>query len=373
MVRICKIRHIYKRFLRLIAAFKQTFPVAKSAKSFLLTCRTMVNVMVFNFVRILLKITFSVIFISLSLICVPAQKPGDDIIKIDTDLITFEATVTDVQGKPVRGLKPLDFKIFEDGMERPVAFFEQQKRENFERPLSVVFALDVSGSMTHEELLKLRSALSVFSNRLANSESYFSVMSFGMEVKTLQSFTNNSEKLEKSFDKLLREGDGLSTHAYDAVDDAVRMLNKKAPKTNLKKVPMRKVVILVTDGFPVGDTVAPATVVERANSAEVSVFNVIMPSYSRRQMGNKPLPTPLDVSGISDKTGGSSFYLTGDNFDAMFGKLAEEITSTYLLAFYPDETKRSDGQFHQVKIETSKGLQLKQNRAGYTAPKEKGN
>ncbi len=265
----------------------------------------------------------SQVVIFILLFCFPAfaQNSDDDVIRIRTDLISFEATVTDAQGKPVRGLKSRDFKIFEDGVERPIAFFEQQRRENFERPMSVVFALDVSGSITYEELLKLRAALSIFTGGLATSDSYFAVMAFGMEVKTLQSFTNNTKKLEKSFDKILRETDGLSTHAYDAVDDAVRMLNKKAPRT-ARQIPMRKVVILVTDGFPVGDTVEPETVVERANNSEVSVFNVILPSYSRRQIGNKPLPTPLDVSGLSEKTGGSSFYLTGDNFDAMFGKLA---------------------------------------------------
>jgi VWFA-related protein len=320
-----------------------------------------------------LKRPLSLALVLFLVLPVAAQKTDEDVIRIDTDLVTFEATVTDANGQPVRGLKSKDFRILEDGVERPVAFFEQQRRENFARPMSVVFALDVSGSMTYEELLKLRSALNIFTERLANSDSYFAVMAFGMEVKTLQSFTNNNQKLGRSFDKLLRETDGLSTHAYDAVDDAVRMLNKKAPRVARGQVPMRKVVILVTDGFPVGDTVEPATVIERANKAEVSVFNVILPSYSRRQTGSKPLPTPLDVSGLSDKTGGGSFYLTGDNYDAIFGKLAEEITSTYLLAFYPDEAKRADGQFHRVQIETLKGMQLKQNRAGYHAPKGKGN
>jgi VWFA-related protein len=328
--------------------------------------------MISGFTRIFCKPALVVIFVLLFCFSTFAQNSDDDVIRIRTDLISFEATVTDAQGKPVRDLKSRDFKIYEDGVERPIAFFEQQRRENFERPMSVVFALDVSGSMTFEELQKLRSALSVFTGRLATADSYFAVMAFGMEVKTLQSFTNNTKKLEKSFDKILRETDGLSTHAYDAVDDAVRMLNKKAPRT-ARQIPMRKVVILVTDGFPVGDTVEPETVVERANTSEVSIFNVILPSYSRRQIGSKPLPTPLDVSGLSEKTGGSSFYLTGDNFDAMFGRLAEEITSTYLLAFYPDDAKRADGSFRQVKIETLKGLRLKQNRAGYNAPKEKGN
>jgi VWFA-related protein len=319
-----------------------------------------------------LKFLALLTLVFLSVLPVLAQKHDDDVIRVRTDLVSFEATVTDSQGKPVSGLKQQDFKIYDDGVERPIAFFEQQRYENFARPMAIVFALDVSGSMTYEELLKLRAALNIFTNRLAHADSYFAVMAFGMEVKTLQSFTNNNDKLEKSFDKILRETDGLSTHAYDAVDDAIRMLNKKAPRTS-RQIPLRKVVILVTDGFPVGDTVAPETVVERANDSSVSVFNLILPSYSRRQMGTKPLPTPLDVSGLSEKTGGSSFYLTGDNFDAMFGKLAEEITSTYLIAFYPDETKLTDGHVRKVKIETLKGLQIKQNRTGYDLSKEKGN
>ncbi len=48
-------------------------------------------------------------------------------------------------------------------------------------------------------------------------------MTFGMKVKTLQSFTNRPDKLEKTFEKITRDAEGLSTHAYDAVDEAVRL------------------------------------------------------------------------------------------------------------------------------------------------------
>ena len=105
-------------------------------------------------------------------------------------------------------------------------------------------------------------------------------MTFGMEVKTLQSFTNKSEKLEKTFEKLLGENEGLSTHAYDAVDDAIRLLRKKSPSEIKRKMPKRA-VILITDGFPVGDTVSPNTVIERANEAETTVYSVLLPSFSR--------------------------------------------------------------------------------------------
>ena len=187
-------------------------------------------------------------------------QDSDDVIRVETDLVPFEITVTDAQGKPVRGLKAEDFRLFENGVERQIDFFEPLKKADANRPLSIVFALDVSGSMTRDELVKLRDALEIFVKRLADYNSYFAVMTFGMEVKTLQSFTNRPEKLEKTFDKLLREQVGLSTHAYDAVDDAIRLLRKKSPTVIRQKLPKRA-VILITDGFPVGDTVSPKTVI----------------------------------------------------------------------------------------------------------------
>lgn len=288
----------------------------------------------------------------------------DDEIRIETELVTFEVSVTDKNGNPVKNLQSGDFKIFEDGIERKIDFFEPIRRQNENRPLSMVFALDTSGSMTAEELLQLKKALQTFVGRFDDYNSYFAVMTFGMRVKTVQSFTNRADKLEKTFDKILRDQDGLSTHAYDAVDDAVRLLRKKSPPSVGNQIP-RKVVILITDGFPVGDTVAPKTVIERANDAETSVYAVLLPSFSRLQNSKKPLLTPLEVSGLIDKTGGKSFYATAQNFEPLFKDLAEELTSSYAIAFYPSDKSRSDGKFHEIRIETNEKFSVKQNRAGY--------
>jgi VWFA-related protein len=185
-----------------------------------------------------------------------------------------------------------------------------------------------------------------------------------MEVKILQSFTNRPDRLEKSFEKLFREQDGLSTHAYDAVDDAIRLLRKKSPSAVRDKIPKRA-VILITDGFPVGDVVSPKTVAERANDAETTVYSILLPSFSRLQRDKKPLLTPLEASGLLEKTGGRAFYATQKSFDPLFKSLAEEITSSYVLAFYPKPNARRDGRFRRVRIETPKNFQIKQNRSGY--------
>lgn len=297
----------------------------------------------------------------------------DEIIKIDTDLATFDVTVTDASGKPVRGLTEKDFRIYEDGEERPVEFFEQTQKANGSRPVAVVFALDVSGSVTAAEIEKLRAATGVFIDRLADKTATFALTIFGMKVKRLQELTNDKQKIERAFQKLLREEAGLSTHAYDALDDAVRLLDRKAPRTR-GQLPVKKSVIIVTDGFPVGDVVSPATVIERAQAADVSIFTVTLPSFTKVSLSKNraPLPTPLDVTGIAEKTGGKSVYATDKDFEPLFRSLAEDVTASYLLAFYPTEEKRRDGRFHTVKIEArNPGYTIRQNRNGYQSVSSK--
>lgn len=329
---------------------------------------TMINKRIRDFERFFLKFQIIPVLIVAGLVFLfstdTAAQQTSRIIRINTDLVSFEVSVTDKAGKPIRGLQAEDFNLYVDGQKRTIDFFKPIKKYDKNRPLSIVFALDVSGSITKEELINLRSAMQKFVNRLADYDSYFAVMTFGMRVKTLQSFTNRPKRLRKTFDKILRDQDGLSTHAYDAVDAAIRLLRKKSPKTVKNRLPKR-VVIVVTDGYPVGDTVSPQTVIERANDLETSVYAVILPSYSRLSRSGKPVLTLLEASGLIEKTGGRSFYAVEQDFEPLFRALAEEITASYAVAFYPKEGTQKFDKYHQVKIETSEKFLVKQNRDGF--------
>ncbi|HJP92635.1 MAG TPA: VWA domain-containing protein [Pyrinomonadaceae bacterium] len=299
----------------------------------------------------------------------PKEQEPADILRFDTDLVSVDVTAMDTDGRPIRNLRQEDFKIYSDGIEQPISFFQIEKREGEARPLAIVFALDVSGSMTSEEIERLRYALQSFSNQLSQHPVVYAVMTFGMRVKTIQKFTANPGKLDDSFDRISRDAtNGLSTHTYDAVDDAIRMLVRNAPRTREKRL-MKRAVLVVTDGFPVGDTVAPQTVIERANAADVSVFVVTLPSYSRviASSAQTPLPTPLDVSGLAEMTGGRSVYANEKDYAPLFRALAEEVSSAYVLAFYPPDEKRRDGQVHTIRVEGPRGLTLRQSRSEYRA------
>jgi len=301
----------------------------------------------------------------------PAETEPQDVIKIDTDLVPIDVTVTDARGRLVRSLKKEDFKLFDDGIEREIASFSVEKIEGAPRPVAIVFALDLSGSMTPEEISRVSDAMREFSRRLADHPAVFAVMTFGMRVKTLQSFTNDREKLDRAFDRLEHEPNGMSTHTYDAVDDAVRMLVRHAPLTRQHQL-IKRAVVVITDGFPVGDTVSPDTVIERANAADTSVYVVTMPSYTRMLASAQvtPLPTPLDVSGLVEKTGGRSIYANEKDLGPLFRAIAEEVAAAYVLAFYPPKEKRHDGAFHTIRIEGPREMTLRQSRPGYKASKQ---
>lgn len=302
----------------------------------------------------------------------PRKEEPDEVLKIDTDLVSLDVIATDTEGRPIRNLRQEDFKLYLDNIEQPLSFFQVEHRSGQPRPLAVVFALDISGSMTAEEMERLRSALNAFSARLADHRALYAVMAFGMNVKVLQKFTSEPYKLDRAFERLAREPNGLSTHTYDAVDDAIRLLVRHAPRTSERRL-MKRAVVVVTDGFPVGDTVSSRTVIERANAADASIYVVTLPSYSRVMAVSTqtPLPTPLDVSGLADLTGGRSVYAEETSYDGLFRALAEEVTSAYVLAFYPPEQKRRDGQFHSIRIEGPSGLTLRQSRPGFQAERGK--
>lgn len=303
----------------------------------------------------------------------PTETEPQDVIKIDTDLVPIDVVVTDEKGRLVRNLRKEDFKLYEDGVERSISSFNVEKIEGAPRPVAIVFALDVSGSMTPEEIERVSTAMREFSHRLAEHPAVFALMTFGMHVKTVQSLTSDREKLERSFVKLAHEPNGMSTHAYDAVDDAVRMLVKHAPLTRQHQL-VKRAVVVITDGFPVGDVVSPDTVIERANAADTSVYVVTMPSYTPMLASARmtPLPTPLDVSGLVERTGGRSIYASESDVGPLFRAIAEEVAAAYVLGFYPPLEKRHDGKFHTIRIEGPAGLTLRQSRSGYVSQAAEG-
>lgn len=292
----------------------------------------------------------------------PGQQ-GEAPIKLQTDLVAVDVTVTDKDGNFLRKLKAEDFVAYEDNEPRNLDFFEANEEAALTRSLAVVFALDTSGSIKPEEIAKQREAMTSFT-RLVRPESMFAVISFNNDIRVLQDFTSDVTKLSQGFRRIGQvEG---STRLFASIDRAVSML-KRAPRHRGGRR-LRRVVIVITDGFDNVDTTDQQDLIRRANDAEVTVYSITLPSYMAALGPNQRSMTLLDVARIVPLTGGADFSADTKDFMPVFRSIAEEIRSSYTVAFYPPDKNRRDGRVHQLRIECRKpGAIVRASRTSYQA------
>ncbi len=308
-----------------------------------------------------------ILMMALAPVALQAQekKPsaGEDVLKIDTDLVMVEVTATDKRGNYVRNLTADDFRMLIDGRQRKIDFFNVTDEATQSRPLAVVFALDLSGSLKPNEIETLRTSALRFTE-IIKGESVFAAMAFNYEVKVFQEFTPDQKKIERAFAKM--EHFGGSTRIYDAIDKAVLMLSRRAHFSKSNK-PLRRVVIVITDGFDSSSMVESRELIRRANVAGVTVYSITLPSYILSASRNtERVITPLDATRIVAATGGRDFAADARDFAPVFRALAEEIRASYGLAYYPE---MRDGKQHEVRIEpVNSALQLRINRTTFLAP-----
>ncbi len=291
------------------------------------------------------------------------RTPMPMTIRLDTDLVAIDVTAADQHGNYVRDLRSEEIQLLEDGKPRPLDFFAMTNQSSLSRPLAVVFALDLSGSLKPEETVTLRQAAMKFVE-LMNGDSVFAAITFNNEVKIRQNFTDDARKLTRAFTNGLRfEG---STRIYDAIDRAVVMLDRQAPRI-LKGRPVRRAIVIISDGFDSASTIDRREMVRRTLAAGVTVYSVTLPSYmlSPTRRGER-VPTPLDATRVVHATGGSDFAADAGDFTPVFRALAEEIRASYAIAFYADQ---HDGRYHDLTIKTTRpGIRLRLSRTGYQAP-----
>jgi Ca-activated chloride channel family protein len=305
-----------------------------------------------------MKILLAVLLSIAPVLAGQSERP----IKLRTDLVTVDAAVTDKNGNFIRNLKSDDFVVYEDGTPQKVEFFESSEQASLTRPLAVVIALDISGSIKPEEIAKQRAATQQFL-KLVQPESVFVILAFNNEIRVLQDFTGDSNKINQAFRKI---GDtGGSSKIFGSIERSVSML-KRAPRFRNGRR-LRRVVIVLTDGFDNVDPPDQRDLIQRANDAEVTVYSITLPSYVAGLGGRRSM-TLLDVSRIVPMTGGADFSADAQDFTPVFKALAEEIRSSYTVAYYPPEHSRHDGRTHQIRVEVKRvGAIVRATRDGYMA------
>ncbi len=151
-------------------------------------------------------------------------------------------SVSDVQGFPVKGLEKENFTVSEDG--QPVDEFEISSVQNIQQPLAFVLLIDTSGSMawTTGSTVPMEDAIAAAKGFVDtfSDQDQVAVVTFSSQVEVVQALTSEKNTTNAALDSLVPAGD---TALYDGLVEAI---------SQLKDVPDRKVVLLITDGIESG-------------------------------------------------------------------------------------------------------------------------
>ena len=208
----------------------------------------------------------------------PAQ-PGQRI-GVEVNLVTVRFTVRDDQGVLLNQIPKEDFRVFENGKQQDIAFFDGPRNPTGEAsPILLAFLLDVSGSTFATRSEEIIAAQTFFDNILRVTQ--VGIFGFTDKLIVFQDFTSDRGLALKAFGEA-RQHLGR-TAIYDSLDTLIDRLNKRAKPTD------RKVVILVSDA--VDEHYRNSTrVLKKANENRVNVYTVLVPSAAQLYIGSADSP-----------------------------------------------------------------------------------
>ncbi len=166
----------------------------------------------------------------------PEEVDDGDVVRVNTTLVSIPVTVMDRNGRFIPNLRQQDFRVYEDGVEQPVAYFA-----SVEKPFTVALVIDTSAS-TRFRLEEIQDAALAFINQLRADDRVI-IVSFDEDVRVLAQATNDRSRLREAISRV-RTGGG--TKLYDAMDLVINRL--------LSREQGRKAVVLFTDGVDTTST-----------------------------------------------------------------------------------------------------------------------
>lgn len=308
-----------------------------------------------------------------------ATVRGQETLRVDVDLVTVVATVTDAEGHYVGGLGAEDFVVEDGGVPQQIAYFS----EDTDIPVTMGIALDTSGSMV-ERMRTALTALDRFIEALHPDDEIF-VSTFSSRVSVIENLTADRNDLS---DALLRVDVGGGTALYDAVADSIeRVQNGRHDK---------RVVVVLTDGSDTTSDLRLSDVLGRIRSAEVLVYAMGIDTlhfaeesdHVRFQWPLTPIPgitgaraprwteQPVDVQvleSFAQASGGKAYLVSGtwtdgiqEDVDKVLDEVAAELRNQYTLSYYPSAPR--DGRFHPIRIRVKDSNDTVRSRNGYQSP-----
>lgn len=300
-------------------------------------------------------------------------EEDDDVIKIETNLVTFPVSVLDRDGRFITGLKKEDFEVFENGKLQPI-----DTLASVEMPFTVLLLIDVSPS-TAFQIEDIHSAAIAFVDQLRHDDKV-AVIAFDERVRVLSEPTNNRAVLRRAIEQA-QFGEGTSL--YEAVDQVI--------SSELRRIEGRKAVVLFTDGVDTTSRRANyQSTVRAAEEVDALFYPIRYDTSNEMGVGNTPFPRRrqggsgdilADILGgilggsgniriggggssgssraeyekgkqyleeLARNSGGRKFEANND-LTAAFNGIAEELRRHYSIGYYP-EIAGQKGERRQIRV-----------------------
>lgn len=279
-----------------------------------------------------------------------APLPAPPTIFKRVDEVNLLLSVTNRRGRFVRDLSPSDLAISDNG-EPPdkITYFQRQT----DLPLRVALVVDSSDSVKYRFAFEQKSAEAFLQGILRPESDLALVVSFNQEPTIAQTATQDFSSLGTAIQSLKVGGE---TAVYDAVAFAADEL-MAVPDLN----PVRRIIVLVTDGEDNCSHITLVQAAEHALRAE-SVIYVVNTNSLVLTTSDKEADRALRY--LADATGGSTLYGPSDRDVAKaFQKIQQELRSQYAVSYRPHGLI-SGLLFRTIRILGPKGVRLRY-RAGY--------
>src|SRR6058998_628796 len=225
----------------------------------------------------------------------PAPTADEDAattIRVPVNEVNVIFTVTDKHGRYVKNLKKSDFNVVDDN--KPAEQIRSFRTET-DLPLQVGLLIDASNSVRDRFKFEQESAIEFLNQTIRRKYDKAFVIGFDVTPEVTQDFTDSTDALSRGV-RALRPGGG--TAMFDALYFACRDKLRKAPQAG----PVRRAVILLSDGDDNQSHVTREEAIEMAQRAEVIVYTISTNVSGMKKGGDKVLER------IAAATGGRAFF-----------------------------------------------------------------
>jgi VWFA-related protein len=292
----------------------------------------------------------------------PAAQPGGSgtdvgvtTLKTTVNEVNLIFTVTDRHGHYIPNLGQNDFALLDD-QKAPskVNSFHQQ----INLPLRVGIVIDTSSSIHSRFPFEQQAATEFLLQILkARSDRAF-VMGFESTPNVTQDWTNDLDGLETGINRLTPGG---GTALFDAVYTACR--NKLLDEARGKE-PVRKAMILLSDGDDTQSRVYLGEAIKECQRAETIIYSISTNWTPSRGEGDKVMAQ------MAEETGGQVFFPPSvEEVSTSFHSIEEELRSQYALTYTPADFK-DDGAFRTIYLYCNDRRYQVRAKKGYFAPRQ---